>query len=201
MADEEVSETSFTLLEPPEKIDATRLPQSPKKAFVTAEAIGWSVRAWLSLGVIAPAVYVTTTENHNAGDKKADGYIASMFTIEARDELMPLGFRALYIGKQYEDSRKAPAGSFSTAAVVDPVGVPRLLSFEYQPIKQLRGKAETEKSWKGRLDAFDQMAADQRSDYNDGDAVFNTSHVFTAAGEFDSWLADWKSFTEKVTKK
>lgn len=201
MIEQEVSETGLSLLEPPERIDVGRLPLSPKKTFITAQANGWRVQAWLSLAVVAPAVYVGNSDTHSAGDEKAPGYMSSMFTVEARDELLPLGFRALYLGKVYEDGRKAPGGAFSNATVVDPVGVSRLLSFDYQPIKQVRGKSETEKSWQARLDAFEQMAADQDADYNDGETVLNTAHTFTVAKEFDSWLAEWKSFTQKVTKK
>lgn len=207
MSDEPESEVSeTTLIEPPRRLDVADLPQSPKSTFLAAEACGWLVRAWLAVGEVAPTLYVSNSDEgakkpHSAGEVLFDGYTARMFTIDSRHPDLPLGFRAHYLGKVYANGRKAPLGSFDYALAVDPVGVARELRAEYKPIKQDRGKYETTKSFQRRLTAAKEQADAEDVSYNVGSVVFQHRVMFDTAGEFDSWLADWRSFVPVTTKK
>ena len=198
---DEVSETAaFTLIEPPKRIGVSDLPQSPKSTFTAATNCGWEVHAWLSIGEVAPTLYVSNTDAHSAGEVYLDGYTARMFTVEARDPDLPIGFQAHYLGKVYANGRKAGLGSFDYALVVDPVGVPRELRAKYKPIKQDRGKYETAKSFQRRVTDAQKVADEMTASYNDGSVDFQHRPMFTVAREFDSWLAEWRSFVP-TTKK
>jgi hypothetical protein len=204
--EDEVSETAdLTLVEPPRRVELADLPQSPKSTFLAATAMGWEVHAWFAIGEVAPTLYVGNSDEdakkpHNAGDVRYDGYVAHMFTVEARDPLLPIAFQAHYLGKKYADGRKSPLGSFDDAMVVDPVGVPRELRARYLPIKQDRGKYETTASFQRRVTAAQSRADEQSRTYNDGAVDFQHRPMFTAAREFDSWLAEWRSFSTQKAK-
>lgn len=205
LQEDEVSET-FTLTQPPTRIGVEDLPRSPKSTYLAATACGWAVSAWLSVGEVAPTLYVGNSDEgakkpYNAGDVKWDGYTARLFIVEARVLDLPLGFRAHYLGKQYGDGRAAPLGGFDYALAVDPVGVPRALRADYNPIKQLRGKFETGKSFLRRQNDAKTLADEMAAAYNDGGVTFETAPLFAVAGEFDSWLAEWQSFTGPTIKK
>lgn len=203
MIDEaEVSETisSFTLTKAPTKINVVDLPLSPKKALLSAAACGWQVRAWEAFGDTAPKLYMSSSEGqgYSVGDVKTDGYVSRLVTIEARDLDLPLGFKAHYLGKVYANGRKAAAGSFAYAAVVDPVGIPRELRATYKVIAYHRGKFETEASFNNNSNRAQEMA-DEQDGYNDGRLLFQGRHLFKTAGDFDAWLAEWKSYNTAVT--
>jgi hypothetical protein len=197
----EVSET-FTLLRRSERLDPDALPRSPKSTFRLATECGWMVHAWLAVGEYAPTLYVSNSDEddkhpHSIGDVLYDGYRANIYVVEARDPELPLGFKASYIGKEYEDGRSAPAGSFDHALIVDPVGIPHVLKSVYKPIKQDRGKYETTKSFSRRLADAQKMADEQDRLYNTGEVIFQHRRMFTAARPFDSWLAEWRSFYQE----
>ena len=197
--EDEVSET-FTLTQPPTRIEPTALPRSPKSTYLSALNIGWDARAWLSTGEVAPVLYVSNSEEnakspHNAGDIKFRGYTARMFVVEARDLAMPLGFRAHYLGKEYSDGSKATAGSFGFARVVDPAGVASEARAVYKPIPQLRGKYETAASFQRRSDEAKNIADGMTANYNDNTITIHHTSSFSVARDFDSWLAGWQSFT------
>ena len=199
--EEEVSETAaLALVEPPRRIEVADLPQSPKSAFLTATAMDWTVHAWLAIGEVAPTLYVSNTDAHSAGDVYLDGYTARMFTVEARDPDLPIGFQAHYLGKVYADGRKSGRGSFDYAMVVDPVGVPRVLRAEYKPIKQDRGKYETTASFQRRVAAAQARADEQDRTYNNHTVIFQNRRMFVTAREFDAWLAEWRSFSTQKAK-
>lgn len=204
--EEEVSET-FTLTQRPTRITVAELPRSPKSVFLAAEACGWEARAWVSSGRVAPTLYVSNSKSnasdkgqHNAGDVKTAGYTLRMFTVEARDLKMPLGFRARFLGKEYE-GRKPTAGSFEDAHIVDPVGIPTKPHVEYKAIRQVRAKYETGQSFERRSKEATERASQMSADYNDGEIFyFNETH-FSVARDFDSWLSEWRSFAQPTTKK
>lgn len=196
---EEVSETRFSLIEELHRTQFEFLPQSPAKLYAMAETMGWEVNAWASFGEYMPTLYkfgsVESDQNqHLPGEVKFDGYIAKHFIIEAREPTtQAIGFRAHYAGRLYEDSRKAPLGSFDFALVADPVGIPTLLSAEYKLRPASRGDAETDKSFAIRAKAVtDQVKNMDR--YNDGEFYWPTKKVLTQAKQFDAWLAEWRSF-------
>ena len=109
-----------------------------------------------------------------------------------------MGFKAHFLGKLYANGRKAAAGSFAYAAVVDPVGIPRELRATYKVIPYRRGEFETEASVKNNTDRAQAMA-DGQDGYNDGRLLFQGRHLFKVAGEFDAWLTEWKSYSTAVT--
>jgi hypothetical protein len=208
----------FTLLEPPRQVDVSTLPTSPKRAFNAALAIGWDARAWMSLGEIAPTFYMSASdefsedefeqtavegknvrEMHNIGDVRFAGYLMRIYTIEAADKAIKLGFRAQFIGKEYADKRKAPAGSFDSARLADPAGIPVPMRFDYQPIKVTRGKdaqgrtVETANGFAKRQRDAQGMADRLNRTMNDGTIWWKTEHLATTASEFDAWLAQWAS--------
>lgn len=201
MIEEEFPET-FTLTQPAERIDIKSLPQAAKKAILVAESCGWQVRAWLVVGDYAPTRYMSSNEERGyvVGDIKSDGYAARTYVVEARDPDMPLGFKATYMGKVYADKRKTPAGSFASASVVDPIGIPRELSAVYRPIPYRRGKYETEESFQHNVDLAQGVAKEQAA-YNDGLILFSNQHIFKQAREFDTWLAEWRSFSPVTLQK
>lgn len=198
--EEEVSETRFMLIEELHRTQFAFLPQSPAKVYTQAEAMGWEVVAWANVGEYQPALYLHGSEEsdpdqHSAGDVKFDGYVAKHFIVEARDPgTRAIGFRAHYAGRIYEDSRKAPLGSFDFAMIADPVGVPTPLSAEYKTIKPSRGDHETEKSYALRVKAVTDRVEWANKFYNDGEFYWPTQKVINAAKEFDAWLAEWRSF-------
>jgi len=205
VVEEEVSET-FTLIAAPTRITLAELPTSPKGAFKLATAMGWDVSAWITLGEFAPTLYTGSTDTHVAGEVKAVGYHARIFTVEARDPLMPLGFQAHYLGKQYADGRKASGGSFEHARVADPVGVATGLNAKYAPIGQVRGQYENNESIERRKNDAQADADRMNLDYNTGAIGFAPLHLFRTAGDFKSWLAEWQSFmapapTRKLQKE
>lgn len=188
--------------ETPTRIDVAELPLSPRKAFRSAVANGWAAAAWRSSAEFPATVYTSSSadiENgkpkHSAGDPKHPGYFGTVFTIEARDLLMPLGFRATYVSKKYADGRKTSAGAFESAMIVDPVGIIFELSAEYKPIPYRRGKFETEESFQRNVARSVGFAEQQTNDYNDGVIHFQHSCYFGVAKQLDNWLAEWLSFT------
>jgi len=194
----------FTLLEPPRQVDVSTLPTSPKRAFNAALAIGWDARAWMSLGEIAPTFYMSASDedsssNYTIGDVRFEGYLMRIYTIEAADKAIKLGFRAQFIGKEYADKRKAPAGSFDSARLADPAGIPVPMRFDYQPIKVTRGKdaqgrtVETANGFAKRQRDARGMADRLNRTMNDGTIWWKTEHLATTASEFDAWLAQWAS--------
>ena len=198
--DEEVSETAFTITEPNHRIEPADLPQSPRKLFKTVEEMGWEARAWLVVGDKAPTLYMAPSADgiHSIGDVLYDGYTARLYVVEARDpETRAIGFRAHFVGKQYADGRKAPAGGFDYAYIADPVGIPQLLTVTYKPIKQLPGKFETEKSFKSRVAEAKEMTDRMSNAHNDRAYYFSRFPIFRAAGQLDAWLAEWASFTNR----
>lgn len=199
-----VSETinPFTLLSGPTRIDGLTLPQSPKATFKRAVAAGWEASAWRSTGTQDPTLFLSDFEEgakepHNAGDVRWDGYDATLFVVEARVPHLPIAFQAFFRGKTYapELAKKAVGGSFEYAQVLDPVGVPVALVYDYPPIGQTRGDYETEASFQRRIDDSVEMAARVAEEHNDGEVAFMTRHVFEAAKQFDAWLAEWLPFT------
>jgi len=193
VVEEEVSET-FTLIAASTRITMSDLPTSPKGAFKIATALGWDVSAWLTLGEFAPTLYMASSDAHVAGEVKTVGYLSRVFTVEARDPLMPLGFQAHYLGKVFEDGRKASGGSFEHARVMDPVGVATGLNTKYAPIRQVRGQYENNDSIQRRKDDAQADADRMNATYNTGAIGFSPLHLFKTAGEFKSWLAEWQSF-------
>lgn len=186
----EVSETK------PVRIGLSDLPLSPRKAFKAATAMNWLISAWFSTAAIAPVLFTSSdpATGRSVGDLKSEGYTERLFVIEGRDPNLPIGFQAQYLGKDYEGARASVAGSFSSAVVIDPVGLPRELHAKYKAIPVHRGKFETEASYQNNLKRANLMAEQQNSDYNDHAIIFNNKRMFNKAGDFDAWLAEWKSF-------
>lgn len=191
-------ETPFLLTQPPTRLDPTALSGSPRKAFAAAEECGWEARAWISTGEVAPTRYLANSNEHSIGEVKNPGYTLRMLTIEARDMLMPLGFRARYLRKEQASSNTL-SGSFSLASVVDPVGLPAVLHADYKPIRQTRHKFETGESFRRREEYANDRAASADTAYNDGQIVLFGQAQFTLARDFEAWLSEWRSFTS--TKK
>lgn len=198
----------FTLIEPPHKVDVATLPTSPKRVYNSALANGWDARAWLSIGTIAPVLYVNDSDSadesaseHAAGDVKFDGYLAHIYTVEAADRSGKLGFRAQFSGRAYADARKAALGGFDYAQVSDPAGVPVPLEFEYLPIKLKRGTdnqgrtVETTSGFASRQRAAEASATRLNREMNDGAIRWATRHFYSTAAEFNAWLVEWASFT------
>jgi len=202
---DEVSETArFTLHEAPHRIALADLPLSPKKVFVAATKMGWDVRAWLSTGEFAPVLYKSTSKasdkkKHSIGEELYEGFLAGLYVVEARDpETRAVGFQATFLGKTYFSGKAKVGGSFEAARVADPVGIPHLLSATYKAIPVTKAKFETERSFNDRVMASSDMAKRQLG-YNDGTYFYSTTHLFTTSGEFDAWLAEWRSFTQRET--
>lgn len=178
------------------------LPPSPRKAFKAALANGWQVQAWRLTAEFPATVYISSSPDvedgkpkHSAGDPKHPGYFGTVFSVEARDPLLPLGFRATYVGKKYADGRKASAGAFDSAKIVDPVGLSIELTAEYNPIPYRRGKFETEESFQNNVARSVGFAEEQNHDYNNGMIHFQHSCYFGEAKQLDLWLAEWLPFT------
>ena len=189
-------------LETPTRIDVKDLPISPRRAFKAAAANGWAAAAWRSSAEFPATVYISSSpdiENgkpkHSAGDPKHPGYTGTIFTIEARDLLMPLGFQATYISKKYADGRTSSAGSFESAKVIDPVGIVVELIAEYKVIPYRRGKFETEESFQRNVARSLSFAEQQLTDYNDGAVGVQHSSYFGDSKQLDIWLAEWLPFT------
>lgn len=192
--EETVSET-VTPVSAPARIEPADLPPSARKIMAKAKAMGWLASAWLTVAEFPSSLYASNSEDkgYNVGDVKTEGYLANVYTVEARDALIPLGFRADWLQKQYSDGRKTSAGAFSAAFVVDPVGSPRELKAVYKAATVSRGKYETEKSFKLRADTATATAINQAKTYNDGARA--DVHQFTMkAREFESWLSEWADF-------
>lgn len=196
IVEEEEATEKFTLTEPMRRVGLADLPASPKSTHKAATALGWSVQAWLTVGEIAPVLFIANTEKNAAGSVRFEGYTARYFTVEARDPLMPLGFRATFLGKEYAAAtgRKPVGGSFDSALVVDPIGIIQPLSATYKAIPQTRDKYETEASINRRRSDAQKMADNQTAQYNDGAVVFSRHNLLTTTGAFNSWLAEWQSF-------
>lgn len=199
--EEEFPET-FLLLEATHRIELADLPQSPRKTFRAAEALGWDVHAWLTVGEVAPVLFLygsleSDANQHNAGDVRFEGYTSNLYAVEARDpQSRAIGFRAHYTGKVYQSGKKSSLGAFDFAMVADPVGVPVQLWAEYVPIRQTRGDFETDKSFAARKGSAAQMADEMDKSYNDHSWYFNQRPFFSSASELDAWMTEWKGFTK-----
>lgn len=192
---EEVEEPeAFTLLEPPVRLDDAELPLSPRKTFRLALEAGWDARAWVSRGSVAPKLYVSATDEHSAGEVKSVGYEVTLYTVEAADRAVKLGFQATFIAKEYADQRKASKGSFESARIADPAGVPAPLSYKYPALKMTRGKFETDASFNTRVRAAEGQVARMRRAHNDGSVWYPTTRLFTQAKDLESWISEWKTY-------
>jgi len=194
IVEEEDTAPAFTLTKPMHRIELADLPASAKSIYKAAKALGWSVQSWLSVGEVAPVLYIANTEKNAAGSVRFDGYTARTFTVEARDPLMPIGFRASFLGKEYSNGRKGVGGSFDSAMTVDPIGIPHVLSATYKAIPQTRDKYETEASINRRRADAQKLADEMDAAYNDGSVVFVKHNLLTTTGAFTAWLAEWQSF-------
>ena len=194
---DEVSET-YTIIEVPVQLhgaDLDKLPRSPKSAFKAAIECGWEVRVWVTVGQFAPTYYVASSDTHAAGEQRAAGYRARVYIIEGRDPQLPLGFQAHYVAKEYADGRKASAGGFDHARIIDPVGIPVVLSAVYAPIRQLRDKYENSASFQKRVTVAKQRAEEMTAAYNDGAVVYpGADQLLKNSASFNTWLAEWQSF-------
>ena len=167
-------EEKFVITVPTGKVTMADLPNSPKATMKAALAAGWTVNAWLTVGMVPPTLYLHDSdpdinenadeeegakpkaEPHSAGDIKFDGYAKTIYVVEARCGNLPLGFQAHYVGKDYgqvEDGeggvkpdKRNKAGGFECALLADPVGIVQPLHFNYQAITVRRGRDE-----KGRI--------------------------------------------------
>jgi hypothetical protein len=205
---EPVSETSrsYTLLAAPVRVEGSSLPQVPKRVFLAAEALGWTPRAWLTVGVFGPAFYAANAaENsgklHSKGDVKSLGYEAKMYLVEAREAKAPLGFQASFTGKRLSDGKVQGQGTFDFAHVVDPVGIPVVADHKYRPIKQLRGDYETDGSFMDRVTFSEQRAHRMSDEYSDGTESLLPEHYFTETKAFEAWLAEWRSYLTPTKKE
>lgn len=197
MTDEPLEvEAEFILVTPPIRIELADLPLSPRKIFKAAEALGWEAHAWLATGWVPPTYYARNENGHTTTDEKSESYGVNLFTVEARDPASrEVGFQAHFTGKTYQSDKKNTLGSFTSARIKDPVGIPRPARFEYSAITQTRGKFETEASINKRRASAQAAADNQNGTYNDGAWVWPTTFNFNTAGELDAWLAEWKGFT------
>lgn len=195
---------SIIPLFPPHRQMPKDLPVSAKRTFMRATMMRWDVSAWITIAKHPETFYAASSEerSYSAGDVKTPVYISHIYTIEARDPKMPLGFRADYERRAYVDERKSSGGAFVGAQVVDPVGIPREMKVIYKPPFVSRGKFETEKSYKLRADAAIGTAKQQAENYNDG-SIFWANQVFYAtAKEFEYWLYEWdEMLTQKDNSK
>lgn len=208
---EEFPETNevenFTVTYPRTAMRLIDLPTSPKSLLKALMAAGWETRAWLTIGEIAPTLYLSDSadegeNSHVKGDIRFDGYTASMYVIEGRAAFnLPLGMQAHYVGKNYgEGDKRNKPGSFSHARLADPVGVVQELGFDYQPIKVTRGKdqagriVETPASFAKNQLLMKQMAERLDRDHNDGAFILNHRPTLTASTKATDWLAEWASY-------
>jgi hypothetical protein len=192
-------EPAFVLTEPPRRIDPSELPQSPRKVATAALAAGLTTVCWASAGEQPPTLYKSSStegskEVHAVGEVRFSGYTNRMYVVEAADPTMPFGFQSHFAGRQYPDGRKASAGAFKYARVMDPVGIPVELRATYDLMKPKRGDFETAKSFRAREEHVETMLHEMDVAYNDGTLHWLHSFYFHAAEEFEAWLTDWRSY-------
>lgn len=184
------------------RITEAELSVSPRKAFRAAVGMGWEVAASYATAPVDPVLYLSDSEegakkSYVAGDVRFPGYTALLFTVEARDPALPIGFLASYIGKGYEDKPNDPV-KFESAMVIDPAGIPRELRADYEPIRQTRGDWETDASFASRVAAAKLMAERQNVEYNDSAIAFYHNVLFSTARPFENWLSEWKPFYQEA---
>lgn len=191
---------SFTLVQSPTRIDGSAMPSSPKSLWKLASSLDWMVSCWVSLATVAPTLYMSSSDEgsktqYSAGDVRFDGYNLTIYTVESREPLLPIGFKAQFVGKSYGDGDKRnTAGSFEYALLADPVGCPTGMRFGYEAVKLLRGEREIEKFYQRRVMDAERDALRMNREYNDGAYWMNTRPMITAAKPLLAWLGQWGNY-------
>jgi hypothetical protein len=187
-------ERRVVILEPARRIEPGDLGRSPARIYAAAARLGWGPRAWLTLTRVSAVLFVhDSTQDaknpHAAGDVRYEGYDARNYAIEARHPKTRLAFTAFWSGTSKDPS--PTSASFSSARVLDPVGVPVENFYEYKAPATTRHKDETDASFRNRTRLAEEAAEEANAKYNDGSFRNERDHLFTQASPFDRWLDDW----------
>lgn len=151
-----------------------------------ALALGWRTDTLCSV-VAEPDTFFVSGEK--VGELKKAAHEETHHWLAARSPLAELGFLSHWVDGKWDHAR-----------VIDPVGQPIELYFEYKPIASLmaRDPKETEDSWAQRVSRAKRMAEEQNADYNDGTQWIVKEYIIDSATEFKDWLSGWEELLEGV---
>lgn len=161
-------------------------PPAAKKLLGNAEMIGWTTHNVRSL-VHHDDTFVKSGDN--AGNLKKAAHNVEHFWVSARADRYPLGFVASW----KREVKEKPSNVFQYARVLDPVGQPVELYFDYSPASSDLRQKKDEPEWahERRVRETRSHAERQDQDYNDGLSHLEKDYIINGKKDFDAWLSGW----------
>lgn len=167
-------------------------PPAAKRLLEKAEGIGWTTHNVRSV-VHHDDTFLKTGDN--AGQLKKAAHEVDHYWVSGQAPGYALGFVASW----KRERKEKPTFAFQYARVLDPVGEPVELYYDYAPASSDLRQKKDEPEWAHARRVRETIAHAERqnADYNDRVSHLVKDYIITGKKGFDAWLGDW---AEMLTK-
>lgn len=167
-------------------------PPAAKKLLEKAELMDWETHNVRSV-VHHDDTFLKSGDN--AGQLKKAAHEVDHYWISARAPGYQLGFVASW----KRERKEKPSFVFQHAHVLDPVGEPVELYYDYSPSSTELRQKKDEPEWAHTRRVRETLAHAERQEreYNDGVSHLVKDYIIDGKKRFDAWLGGW---TEMLTK-